>query len=870
MLKGKYSASRRLSLSPETVAEHVPTGTTVGTLSVFYPSGTYTYTITADPDSKFQIVGGDLRTAAAIDFETDTSHSVTVQADNGISPAFSRTFTITVTNVAPVLTAASGSSTAATTADISVTTQDEPTGTLYWVITQSSSQPSSAQIKAGQNHTGAAAVDSGSIAVSAEGAQPDSTSALTGAEAYYLHAIHTDAGGADSNIVTSSEWTQGEVPVVGNQEIFFGEKTLAGAGGVELVTTGGGATSLAITTDDATAGHWTVDNVSQPPRIVPTATFVSAGADASYTLGVTASNDIGDSTEATITVTCSSSDFENTYHVSSSAEYAAWAALEDSGSVAQCRHETATGFCYNHIAWKVDAALAHGTGYKRAVLGDFVWRSGHSVTEILPAWDGVRHGAMLDMGQTATQGFFDRTSFGGFGWAFGSGVRDAVPISMDDSQIHRLCMSYGLTTPTSGGASEMLKYATVGVTIPDASWDSFVDGGTFRPGYVDGDNVLRHWSDANTALLPDLALPGGASLPSTGRMAHVWLHNGPSTTLSDGMTSVGATIHPNQNMPPYPRDSSMVVSAYATAVCVDSADRDTYAKELIQVGIDHYGAHTVLPEHVFMGVGGFGNGWKFPIVFAGFLLEDVTLQDFNDLMPTKYGGDTVYSFGEDGMTYLGEDEHDASPRYLWGTDKANIGYSVPFFHNHDARDPDGVEEVEAPTGYSNYAPAIISGAAGGATGAYSGDGAGGGTQTQITLLGTPSLAAITTARKLYLFIGGLWVKFDISAINDTSDIITVSSAPASPINSGGSAVAWKIAYASAYRLCCTSHTWVGQRLALHHLGAGAQGVWGAHYDVFAGYVDRWVADNYHPSINNLYGDLTGSDFIEDMWATYPP
>lgn len=88
-----------INLSSTAIDEGAATGRTVGALSVANGSGTYTFTITADPDSKFAISSGNLVTSAALDYETKTSHSVTIQADNGVDTPISRTFSIAVNNV---------------------------------------------------------------------------------------------------------------------------------------------------------------------------------------------------------------------------------------------------------------------------------------------------------------------------------------------------------------------------------------------------------------------------------------------------------------------------------------------------------------------------------------------------------------------------------------------------------------------------------------------------------------------------------------------------------------------------------------------------------------------------------------------------
>lgn len=107
----------------------------------------------------------------------------------------------------PTLSAPVGSATASTTATVGATT-NEGNGTLYAVVTGSATQPSIAQIKAGNDHTGSAAVWSGNVAVSSTGAKTLNATGLTAGSSYYVHLVHSDAATNDSNRVTSSQWTQ--------------------------------------------------------------------------------------------------------------------------------------------------------------------------------------------------------------------------------------------------------------------------------------------------------------------------------------------------------------------------------------------------------------------------------------------------------------------------------------------------------------------------------------------------------------------------------------------------------------------------------------------------------------------------------------
>lgn len=111
----------------------------------------------------------------------------------------------------PVLTTPTGSATGPTTATVGATT-DEGNGTLYAVVTTSATQPSVAQIKAGQTHTGSAAPWGGSVAVSSTGAKTLSSTGLTASTAYYGHLVHSDAAGNDSNRVSSATFSTPAVP----------------------------------------------------------------------------------------------------------------------------------------------------------------------------------------------------------------------------------------------------------------------------------------------------------------------------------------------------------------------------------------------------------------------------------------------------------------------------------------------------------------------------------------------------------------------------------------------------------------------------------------------------------------------------------
>lgn len=106
----------------------------------------------------------------------------------------------------PVLSSPTGSETGMSTAVVGATT-DEGNGTLYAVVTTSNTQPSVAQIKAGDDHTGSDAAFAGSVGVSSTGAKTINATGLSAATTYYAHLVQTDAAANDSNRVTSASFT---------------------------------------------------------------------------------------------------------------------------------------------------------------------------------------------------------------------------------------------------------------------------------------------------------------------------------------------------------------------------------------------------------------------------------------------------------------------------------------------------------------------------------------------------------------------------------------------------------------------------------------------------------------------------------------
>lgn len=103
----------------------------------------------------------------------------------------------------PTLTAPTGVATGTTTATIGATT-DTSSGTIYGVVTTSATPPTTTQIAAGQDHTGATAAASGNTGtLTTSGVKTINVTGLTASTTYRAHLYHDDASG-DSAVVTSA------------------------------------------------------------------------------------------------------------------------------------------------------------------------------------------------------------------------------------------------------------------------------------------------------------------------------------------------------------------------------------------------------------------------------------------------------------------------------------------------------------------------------------------------------------------------------------------------------------------------------------------------------------------------------------------
>jgi hypothetical protein len=155
-------------------------------------------------------------TYASIDVFTDPANGLTQntayeafavhRSDAGVDSNVV-SFAFDTTNEVPTLTNATDAANGSDAGIIGVTT-DDPTGTLYWVVTTSATKPTATQVRAGQDHSGATAADSGSQAISGAGAIAGiAVTGLAGSTTYYAHFHHRDGSNNDSVVVSGDGFT---------------------------------------------------------------------------------------------------------------------------------------------------------------------------------------------------------------------------------------------------------------------------------------------------------------------------------------------------------------------------------------------------------------------------------------------------------------------------------------------------------------------------------------------------------------------------------------------------------------------------------------------------------------------------------------
>ncbi|WP_394826813.1 hypothetical protein [Pendulispora albinea] len=291
------------------------------------------------------------------------------------------------------------------------------------------------------------------------------------------------------------------------------------------------------------------------------------------------------------------------------------------------------------ITWTFDRPHLVG----QFVNGDF-WVVGPvTLRTVSPAPSAGRNGSVVDPAIRKGQGYDDR------GLDYDPAPRATFPLTLSPVSSLVSSISHGNgQCPLGSGGQGYLTYNGVcqGGPVKTQAVLTVVaappPAGAFRPPYA-GSAFKPFYSAANIdwARLPKLPKPASAptDVEALRHVERPWIDHMLTWTLQHACAT--------ENMFCYGREIGDVVSDVAQYVLLDTPVQKTLAVRLAQLGIDNYGI--VKNGDSWGGDGGHMNGRKFPIVFAGTLLNDAGMK-----RPGVLSGEDVQTYrGTDGKAHWG-------------------------------------------------------------------------------------------------------------------------------------------------------------------------------------------------------------------------
>lgn len=272
-----------------------------------------------------------------------------------------------------------------------------------------------------------------------------------------------------------------------------------------------------------------------------------------------------------------------------------------------------------------------------------------------PAWDGDRHGAMVNPASGAEQGYHRLVD----GYAPELNAAAHLPVTLEPGASLVITSGWLRGDPGAPATSwpledlprPALRSAAV-ITVVDEP----PAADAFRPAWAEGPKEGYRLADVRWNRLlrlpapepPDVAAPAWSELEA--RTQRPWLDHKPSWT--------GYYLHPSENMPNYGADIAAQLNETILALQLD-APHDIKRSTLIntvQIGIDLHGATRSAQRaqrhddgfawHGESG-GGIGSGRKWPVLFAGLMLDDRAMLAVGRDAPPRF-------FPEDCSTHLAE------------------------------------------------------------------------------------------------------------------------------------------------------------------------------------------------------------------------
>jgi len=280
------------------------------------------------------------------------------------------------------------------------------------------------------------------------------------------------------------------------------------------------------------------------------------------------------------------------------------------------------------ITWTFEKPAKAG----RYITGDW-WVVGPvTVVSVTPAPTDGRNGSVVNPPAGAKQGYDDRCA------GYDPSLRATFPLVLTPGQSLVTAASLqnvGDRTPdTVPGqyARGPLRTAAVLTCV-----DREPPADAFRPAYVGTWKEQFTASQLRRDAMPKLQPPATPPDPKGYEryLERIWLDH--------QREWVNRMMHPLENMPDYGREITNIVSTVGLLVLLDDPEKkyETVLLRFVQKGIDYYGC-VQSDTHLWTGNGGHNSGRKWPILFAGCILNH------EGMMHVKA------TFQEDDQTYFGK------------------------------------------------------------------------------------------------------------------------------------------------------------------------------------------------------------------------
>jgi hypothetical protein len=324
------------------------------------------------------------------------------------------------------------------------------------------------------------------------------------------------------------------------------------------------------------------------------------------------------------------------------------------------------------ITWTFDKDCAVG----QFANGDYWVIGPASITGIEPASvvkDGrTVNGSMVNPSPRSgqTQGY-DSSMYGRYARPgnYDPGLNVARPSGRDLSKENPLVLQpnsslvSAISTPEAGSVAQLKAVAVLTVLNAPAP------EGSFRPAYCGSDKTIRfNRSRLDYSLLASLKpVAGTPAFSAVERyFERPWLDH-----VGNWM---GRSHHPVDNMPDYGREMATQIGTGALMLHLDFSNqqKEKLLVRYVQLGIDLYGIVQDGGTNNWVNNGGHAGGRKWPILFAGLVLDDPDMKRIGRADIPDYGPShpEYIHFGEDDQTfYVTKAEVDATHGPQWNTDR---------------------------------------------------------------------------------------------------------------------------------------------------------------------------------------------------------